>query len=121
MAILAQLVDGVVVNKFPLDKQTHSIGRHPDCDIAIDDISVSGNHAVIEARENEYFEGYYEFVIKDLGSTNGTFINDIKVEDERKLGSGDLVRIAWNNFKFIDEDEPQLDKTAQILEGSSRS
>ena len=56
--------------------------------------------------------------LRDLDSTNGTYINDIQVEGERKLNSGDMVRVAWNSFKFIDENEPDLDKTAQILEGS---
>lgn len=118
MAILAQLVDGVVVNKFQLNKQRHIIGRHPDCDIAIDDIAVSSQHAEIEVEENDYLDDYLEFIIKDLDSTNGTYVNDLPIDEERKLNSGDMVRVAWNHFKFIDDNEPELDKTAQILEGS---
>jgi len=118
MAMLAQLNDGVVTNRFQLDKQTHTIGRHPGNDLIIDDASVSSRHAVIDAREDNYLDGYFQFVIKDLGSTNGTFVNDLEIKGERKLSSGDMVRIAWTSFKFIDESEPNLDKTAQILEGS---
>jgi len=118
MAILAQLVDGVVVNKFQLDKQVHTIGRHPDSDVAIDDISVSSRHAEIQVRENEYLDGYVEFILVDLESTNGTYVNDLQIFEERKLNSGDMLRVAWNHFKFVDDNEPELDKTAQILEGS---
>jgi pSer/pThr/pTyr-binding forkhead associated (FHA) protein len=118
MALLAQLVDGVVVSRFNLDKQLHSIGRSQDCDVVIDDISVSGNHAEIEAREIDYLDGFYEYVIRDLESTNGTFVNDLPVLGEQKLSNGDMVRVAWNKFKFVDENQQDLEKTAQILEGS---
>ncbi len=117
MALLAQLIDGVVGNKFTLDKQLHHIGRHPKNDILLDDVAVSSQHAVIEARENGYFEGYCEFVLKDLGSTNGTFVNDERIAEQR-LANGDLVRIAWNTFRFIDDNEMDLEKTAQILQTS---
>jgi pSer/pThr/pTyr-binding forkhead associated (FHA) protein len=116
MAILAQLVDGVIVNRFSLDKEIHSIGRDYSCDIAIDDISVSANHAEIEARENDYLDGYFEYFIRDLGSTNGTFLNDNDVIDELPLKNGDKVRVAFNEFKFINDDERDFDKTAQILD-----
>ena len=115
MALLTQLSDGVVINRFQLDKQTHTLGRHTDNDIVIDDVAVSTNHAVIEATENNYLDGYCDFILKDLGSTNGTFINDKQLEGERKLNSGDVVRLAWNKFKFVDEDEPEFDKTAHML------
>jgi pSer/pThr/pTyr-binding forkhead associated (FHA) protein len=117
MALLAQLIDGVVANKFTLDKQAHTLGRNSRNDIVIDDVAVSSQHAAIEARENSYFEGYCDFILKDLGSTNGTYINDERIA-EQKLVNGDLVRIAWNTFRFIDDNEVDLEKTTQILQGS---
>ncbi len=118
MALLVQLIDGVVANRFTLDKKDHSIGRNPKSDIFLDDVSVSSNHAVIEAKEQSYFDGYCDFTLRDLGSTNGTYINDEKVV-EQKLVNGDLVRIAWNTFRFIDDNEMNLEKTVQMLQSSN--
>ncbi|HQQ62653.1 MAG TPA: FHA domain-containing protein [Pseudomonadales bacterium] len=118
MALLVQLIDGVVGNKFTLDKQLHTIGRHPQNEIFLDDVAVSVKHAVIEARENSYLDGYCDFTLKDLGSTNGTFVNDERIT-EQKLVNGDLVRIVWNTFRFIDDNEMDLEKTTQILMGST--
>lgn len=106
---LGQLSNGIIVNKFPLDKQKHTLGRHPDNDIAIDDSSVSARHAVIEARDDQYLDGHFNFFIKDLGSTNGTYVNDMAVKGERRLKNFDIVRLAsQHQFKFIDEAEDQL-------------
>lgn len=117
MAMLVQLIDGVVGNKFTLDKQSHSIGRHPKSDIVLDDVAVSSQHAVIEAREHSYFEGHCDFILRDLGSTNGTYVNEERIM-EQKLVNGDLVNIAWTTFRFIDDNEIDLEKTVQILQGS---
>ena len=115
MAIFAQLVDGVVVNKFELNKQVHTLGRHHDNDIVLDDVSVSSNHALIEVTESDFLDDQCDYFIVDQGSTNGTFVNDLKVE-KQQLHNGDMVRIAWNHFKFINEDEFQSDQTVQILQ-----
>ena len=117
MALLAQLVDGVVVSKFPLDKQVHTIGRNARNDITIDDVAVSSQHAIIESRENSYLEGYCDYILIDKDSTNGTFVNDEKITEQR-LMNGDLVRIAWNTFRFVDDNEFDLEKTTKILAGS---
>lgn len=105
---LGQLLNGVVVNKFPLDKQKHTIGRHTDNDIIIDDTSVSSRHAVIEAREDQYLDGHFQFFLKDLGSTNGTYVNELEIKAERRLNNFDLVKFASHLFKFIDEDATQV-------------
>ena len=117
MALLAQLVDGVVANKFVLDKQRHTIGRNAKNDITIDEVAVSSQHAVIESRENSYLEGHCEYVLIDLSSTNGTYINGEKII-EQQLMNGDLVRIAWSTFRFVDDNEFDLEKTTKILVGS---
>ncbi|MDX1634402.1 MAG: FHA domain-containing protein [Marinobacter sp.] len=116
MAALSQLVDNVVVNTFELEGPITRIGRHPDNDIVIDEISVSGHHAVIEAEENAYLDDTIDFFISDSKSTNGTFLNDVRVQGRQRLNSHDLVRIGWNLFRFVDEDENSLEKTAYILE-----
>ncbi|MEA1079324.1 FHA domain-containing protein [Marinobacter qingdaonensis] len=116
MASFSQLVDNVVVNTFELQPAQTRIGRRADNDIRIDEISVSGHHAVIEAVPNVYLEGTVDFYITDSDSTNGTFVNDIRVESRQRLNSNDVVRVGWNEFRFVDEDENALEKTAYILD-----
>lgn len=116
MAVLSQLVDDVIVTTFELSGARTRIGRHGDNDIRIDEISVSGRHALIEAEENQYLEGAVDYYITDSQSTNGTLVNDTRIASRHRLNSHDLVRIGWNLFRFIDEDELSLEKTAYILE-----
>lgn len=116
MAILAQLVDDVVVSKFDLNKNEITIGRHPDNDIIIDDISVSGHHAIIEVAKSQYLEGTFEFFIIDKDSKNGTSINDKPIRRRERLVNGDVLRIAWNQFKLIDDNGSGLASTAHVLQ-----
>ena len=53
------------------------------------------------------------FFIEDKGSTNGTFVNEIKIE-RQQLHHNDNIRVGWNNFIFIDENEQDLEKTTEI-------
>lgn len=115
MAILSQLVDNVVVNTFELNSPVTRIGRRPENRLCIDEISVSGLHAVIETEKNSYLEGAVDYFITDAESTNGTFVNDVRIQGRQRLNSNDLVRIGWNIFRFVDEDENALEKTAYIL------
>jgi pSer/pThr/pTyr-binding forkhead associated (FHA) protein len=116
MASLSQLVDSVVANTFELCQPTTQIGRRADNDLRIDEISVSAQHATIEAVPNTYLEGTIDYYITDNNSTNGTFVNDIRLVARQRLNSNDLVRVGWNEFRFIDEAESALEKTAYILD-----
>ena len=116
MASLSQLVDSVVVSTFEVEKPEVRVGRRSDNDIRIDEISVSGHHAVIECVANAYLEGTVDYYITDSNSTNGTFVNDLRISDRQRLNSGDTVRIGWNEFRFVDEDESAMEKTAYILD-----
>ncbi len=113
MPSLALMVDGVVVQRFELNKPELTIGRHPDCDIQIDDSAVSTNHAVISAKTNRYLPDQTDIMLQDLGSTNGTFVNGVKVT-QRQLADDDEVRIAWNTFKYVDTTRPNFERTAII-------
>ena len=115
MAELQLLVDGVVVNKFPLNKVRVTIGRAPDADIVIDEEAVSGEHATIELIPNDLMNGLIDIFIEDLGSTNGTFVNDEPVK-RQQLQNNDYVRIAWTSFKLVSDYNPRLAKTSVILE-----
>ena len=116
MPILAQIIDDVVATKFTLDKPKMMIGRHPDCDIQITDIAVSGRHAIIEVEQNKYLDGVVDVFIADNKSTNGTFVNDLPLEGRQRLNNNDIVRIAWSAFKFIEDLSENLEKTAYTLE-----
>jgi len=113
MALIVQLHDGVAINKCPLDKPKLSIGRSSNCDIFIDDVVVSTSHAVIEKIENPDAGPETEYYIQDLGSTNGTHVNNRAVT-RQKLSHDDVIRIGWVNFKFIDETKTDADQTAKI-------
>ncbi|WIG97529.1 GGDEF domain-containing protein [Myxococcus sp. SDU36] len=80
--------------KFDLTSEETLIGRSSKADIQIDQESVSRNHASItNSREGVR--------IRDLGSTNGTFVNDELAEGVRELRNGDLVKIGRTIFKYI--------------------
>ena len=68
------------------------VGTSPDCDVVMRDPSISGRHA-------EFIPGPGGFRINDLGSTNGTFVNDKRVTSE-ELIDGDMVRLGRTNCKF---------------------
>ncbi|MDH5183752.1 MAG: FHA domain-containing protein, partial [Gammaproteobacteria bacterium] len=102
MAILILLDDGVASTKFPLDKDTLGVGRGMDNEITIDDIAVSSRHCRIFRETVDSERGIYAYAIEDLDSTNGTFINDQQIK-RQQLRNNDLIRIAFHEFRFIDE------------------
>ncbi|HEX6491810.1 MAG TPA: FHA domain-containing protein [Gaiellaceae bacterium] len=71
-----------------------TIGRSPDCDIFLDDVTVSRKHAVLIEQDGE-------FLIEDLGSLNGTFVNRKRIEAAVRLESGDEVQIGKYRLSFI--------------------
>ncbi len=113
MALIAQLHDGVAINKCPLDQPKLTIGRSSKCDIFIDDAVVSTAHAVIEKVNGPDCGAQIEYYIHDLGSTNGTHLNGEAIT-RQKLSHNDVIRIGWVNFKFIDENQAAPDQTAKI-------
>jgi hypothetical protein len=84
-----------VLKEIPLDKPQFTVGRKPDNDLVIDDPAVSGHHALIFSEEGAFF-------IEDLGSTNGTFVNDAKIQEE-KLKHGDCIAIGKHVLMYQDE------------------
>jgi len=113
MAMIVQLHEGVVIKKFEIDKPTLRIGRDPDCDIYIDDGVVSTQHAVIEVKKSSKPKGSPEYYLKDLESTNSTFVNGKKITSI-KLEHNDIIRVGWNNFKFVEQTKKDPDKTSKI-------
>lgn len=114
MPMIVQLHEGVALKKIQLDdKPILRIGRDPDSDIFIDDGVVSSEHAVIELKESSDPKKTPEYIIKDLGSTNKTYVNGETITS-KTLEHDDIIRIGWNNFKFIDETKKDPNKTAKI-------
>lgn len=114
MARLILMVDGVGVNQFDLDFGDLTMGRSPENDVPIDDLAVSSQHAIIENIKDENFSTHPSFWVRDLDSTNKTYVNDVPVSHQR-LHHNDIVKIGWNQFKFVDENEVDNEKTAYIL------
>ncbi len=115
MAELQLLVDDVVVQRFPLDKTVVTIGRGQSSDIIVDDDSVSGEHARIKLIPNDFMDGLIDIFIEDLGSTNGTFVNDTRVT-RQQLQNFDKIRIAWTDFKLVSDKTAQIARTSVIAE-----
>lgn len=76
---------------YPLEKATITLGRLEDNDIVVDAKSVSGYHAEIKIDRGTYY-------LIDLNSTNGTYLNARKIEQEQ-IVAGDIIRINNYNFK----------------------
>lgn len=95
----------------PLKKTTTSIGRKLDNDLVIQDNLVSRYHAEIRCEEGKY-------VINDLDSTSGTFLNNKRI-DQSVLYSGDLILVANVPIMFIDESGP-LESAADKKTSSSK-
>jgi hypothetical protein len=79
-------------SKYALDKDTVRAGRHPDSDIFLDDITVSRRHAEFRRTADGY-------VVKDVGSLNGTYLNRDRIDDEAPIANGDEVQIG--KFKLV--------------------
>ena len=70
-----------------------AIGRSPDCEIFLDDVTVSRNHAVLVQQDGQ-------FTVEDQGSLNGTFVNRKRI-DSAQLEEGDEVQVGKYRMTFI--------------------
>jgi len=95
MAKLILSMDGLVLKEIPLTKERTTIGRKPHNDIQIDNLAVSGEHAVIVTILNDCF-------LEDLGSTNGTLVNGNPVK-KHFLQNNDVVELGKYRLKFVGE------------------
>jgi pSer/pThr/pTyr-binding forkhead associated (FHA) protein len=95
MAKLILSMDGLVLKEIPLTKERTTIGRKPHNDIQIDNLAVSGEHAVIVTILNDSF-------MEDLGSTNGTLVNGNSVK-KHFLQNNDVIELGKYKLKFIAE------------------
>ena len=103
---------------FAIDEETLVIGRETAANLCIADASVSRRHSKIEKKEDG-------FVLTDLDSLNGTFVNDVPVKS-RLLEHGDRVRIGDSQFLFLTHEGDAMSKSsdvtideAQVISGST--
>lgn len=103
MAKLILTLDGTVIREFKIDKDSISIGRKHGNDVQLNDLTVSGRHALISTMgDNTY--------IDDLGSTNGTLLNGGRVS-KSILKHGDTIQTGNYQFTYFCEDTEEFEPT----------
>jgi pSer/pThr/pTyr-binding forkhead associated (FHA) protein len=104
-------IDGVVIKEVQLTKDRTTLGRRPYNDVVIDNLAVSGEHAVLQMSGNEVY-------LEDLNSTNGTYVNG-KAVKKQLLQNGDTVEIGKYKIKYINEAAgPTFEKTMILKAGA---
>ncbi|MEO6987925.1 MAG: FHA domain-containing protein [Aquihabitans sp.] len=79
-------------SKFALENHTTTVGRHPDSDIFLDDVTVSRLHVEVERSGDSY-------VARDVGSLNGTYVNRTLIDGDQPLANGDELQVG--RFKLV--------------------
>ena len=92
-ALVVRSGGGRAGEHFLLENESTTVGRSPDCDVFLDDVTVSRRHAQVLRRDGR-------FVIEDKGSLNGTFLNRRRIESGQ-LEDGDEVQIGKYKLTFL--------------------
>jgi pSer/pThr/pTyr-binding forkhead associated (FHA) protein len=91
-ALVIRTGGGRVGESFPVAGERMSIGRRPDSDVFLDDVTVSRDHALLIERSDQWH-------LDDCGSLNGTYVNRERIESQR-LEEGDEVQIGKYKLTF---------------------
>lgn len=110
MGKLVVSLDGVVIKEVQITKDKTTLGRRPYNDIVIDNLAVSGEHAVLQMVGQDVF-------IEDLNSTNGTYING-KAVKKQLLQHNDTVEIGKYKIKYLLEESSDYEKTMVMKPGT---
>ena len=113
MALLILIQDDSAGVRFHIVKPKLTIGRGQENDICLEDELVSKHHAVIEAVIKEEEDMHIEYFLHDQDSTNYSFVNEERVKI-RRLSQDDVIRIGKNNFRFVDDQNDDLDATTKL-------
>jgi hypothetical protein len=92
-ALVIRAGGGRVGESFPLNADRMTIGRRPDSDIFLDDVTVSRDHALLVRRSGDFY-------LDDLGSLNGTYVNRRRIESHH-LADGDEIQIGKYKLTFL--------------------
>ncbi|HET7764360.1 MAG TPA: FHA domain-containing protein [Burkholderiales bacterium] len=106
MAKLILSMDGLVLKEINLTKERTTIGRKPHNDIQIDNLAVSGEHAVIVTILQDSF-------LEDLGSTNGTVVNGQSIK-KHFLQNNDIIELGKYKLKYVNETPAGMAKAADF-------
>ena len=97
-----QVVKGLTPGReFPVEGDRSIVGRHPECDIVLEVAAVSRQHAQILHEDGTY-------LLEDLGSRNGTYLNGNRISDRAPLRQGDRVVICDVSFDFFVEQPSEM-------------
>jgi pSer/pThr/pTyr-binding forkhead associated (FHA) protein len=88
-------LDGMVIREYPLTKERTTLGRKAHNDIVIDNLAISGEHAMIMTILNDSF-------LEDLGSTNGTLVNGQPIK-KHFLQNNDVVELGKYKLKYVSD------------------
>ena len=113
MGKLVVSLDGVVIKEVQLTKDKTTLGRRPYNDIVIDNLAVSGEHAVLQMVSADVF-------IEDLNSTNGTYING-KAIKKQLLTHNDTVEIGKYKIKYLVDESGDYEKTMIMRPGGAQA
>jgi FHA domain/zinc-ribbon domain len=92
-ALVIRAGGGRAGESFALESDRLTVGRRPDSDIFLDDVTVSRDHAMIVRRGSDYY-------LDDCGSLNGTYVNRRRIESHR-LADGDELQIGKYKLAFL--------------------
>jgi len=109
MSKLVISLDGVVIKEALISKEKTTLGRRPYNDIVIDNLAVSGEHALLHLVGSDV-------VIEDLNSTNGTYING-KALKKQQLSHSDIVEIGKYKIKFLATGAAESDRSLMVDRG----
>jgi hypothetical protein len=99
MPQLIATVKGVEVKQVYLHKDRTTLGRKPGNDIVLDTMVVSGQHCAFD------LVGVADVFVTDLGSTNGTYVNDRMIRERTRLTDGDVVAIGPYRIRYLQASE----------------
>lgn len=111
MGKLVVSLDGVVIKEVQITKDKTTLGRRPYNDIVIDNLAVSGEHAVLQMVGADVF-------IEDLNSTNGTYING-KAIKKQLLTHNDTVEIGKYKIKYMVDEGTDYERTMILKPGAT--
>ncbi len=111
MGKLVVSLDGVVIKEVQITKDKTTLGRRPYNDIVIDNLAVSGEHAVLQMVGADVF-------IEDLNSTNGTYING-KAIKKQLLTHNDTVEIGKYKIKYMIDEGTDYERTLILKPGAT--
>jgi hypothetical protein len=92
-ALVIRSGGGRAGESFPLEKDRLTVGRRPDSDIFLDDVTVSRDHAILVRRGGDYY-------LDDCGSLNGTYVNRSRIESH-KLTDGDELQVGKYKLAYL--------------------